>query len=76
MEIETQDEPQPSDHESEISTPRSEQSLIKSQEERMVSVDEVTSATGGMTLETPKDQEAPPHRSKAFRDSHSLKIKI
>ena len=61
METEAQDEPQPSDHESEISTPRSEQSSIKSDEERMVGLDEVTATTGDMTLETPQDQEAPSH---------------
>ena len=62
METEAQDEPQPSDHESEISTPRSEQSSIKTDEERMVGLDEVTAATGDMTLETPRDQEAPSHQ--------------
>ena len=61
METEAQDEPQPSDHESEISTPRSEQSSIKSDEERMVGLDKVTAATGDMTLETPWDQEMPSH---------------
>ena len=54
METEAQDEPQPSDHESEISTPCSEQSSIKSDEERMVGLEEVTAATGDMTLETPR----------------------
>ena len=62
METEAQDEPQPSDHESEILTPRSEQSSIKSDEERMVGLDEVTAATEDMTLETPQGQEAPSHQ--------------
>ena len=61
METETQNEPQPSDHESEILTPRSEQSSIKSDEERMVGMEEVMATTGDMTLETPRDQEASSH---------------
>ena len=60
METEAQDEPQPSDHESEISTPHSDQSSIKSDEERMVGMDKVMAATGDMTLETPQDQGVPP----------------
>ena len=59
METEDQEEPPPSDHESEISTPRSEQSSIKSDEERMVGLEEVTAVTGGMILDTPQRQEAP-----------------
>ena len=59
METEAQDEPQPSDHESEISTPCSEQSSIKTDEERMVNLDEVMATTGDMTLETPQGQEVP-----------------
>ena len=43
------------------STPRSEQSSIKSDEEQMVGLDEVTAATGDMTLDAPWDQEAPSH---------------
>ena len=53
METEAQDEPHQSDHELEISTPRSEQSSIKSDEEWIIGMDEVTAATNDMTLGTP-----------------------
>ena len=52
METENQDEPQPSDQESDLSSPCSDQSSIKSDEARMVDISEVTSATGYMTLDT------------------------
>ena len=64
METEAQEEPPSSDHESEISSPRSEQSSIKTEDERMVGMEEVTAATGDMILETPQKQEAPSCKGK------------
>ena len=61
METEVQDEPHQSDHESEISTPQSEQSSIKSDEEQIIGMDEVTATTHDMTLDTPRGQEAESH---------------
>ena len=65
MEMEIQDEPQLSDQESDISTPRSDQSSIKSDEARMVDITGVTSATEDMTLDMPQVEETSAQLSEA-----------
>ena len=65
VEMETQEEPPPSDQESDISSPCSDQSSIKSDEVRMVDITDVTSTTEDMTLNMPQVTETSAQPSEA-----------